>query len=98
MPQGNWQLDAVYKDIHTLDSPGYAFEYLRRNSKFISDTHRLETHLKRGTISRAMRDAYARRWGMRFREVCAPSRTSEDSVDDDSSSKRHSADTYPSGI
>jgi hypothetical protein len=95
MPQGEWQSDAAYEDKHTLDAPGFAFEYLRRNRTFIRDHRRLEGLLKRGTLSQKMRDAYAHRWGMRFREVRARRRKSDDPVDDDSSSECHPTGTHP---
>ena len=88
MPQGNWQSDAAYDDKRALDPPGYAFEYLRRNRSFVRDARRLEGHLKRGTITRHMREAYARRWGVRFREVHTRRRTSDDPVDDDGTAER----------
>lgn len=82
MPHGDWRSDAAYEDKHALDAPGFAFEYLRRNQIFIRDHRRLEALLKRGKLSRQMRDAYARRWGMRFREVRARGNKSHDPVDD----------------
>lgn len=91
MPQGDWRSHAAYEDKHALDAPGFAFEYLRRNGEFIRDHRRLEALLKCGKLSRRMRDAYARRWGMRFREVRARLRKSRDLVDDGESSKRRPA-------
>jgi hypothetical protein len=85
MPQGDWQFETAYEDKYALDAPGFAFEYLRRNRSFIRDCRRLESLLKRGTLSQKTRDAYARRWGMRFREIYPGGRISDDPVDNDGS-------------
>jgi hypothetical protein len=98
MPLGEWRSDATYVDKHALDAPGFAFEYLRRNSEFVRDHRRLEGLLKRGTLTRQMRERYARRWGVRFREVRARRRKSEDILDDDSSSERDPAYAHSSRI
>jgi hypothetical protein len=85
MPQGDWQFETAYEDKYALDAPGFAFEYLRRNRSFIRDHRRLESLLKRDMLSQKTRDAYARRWGMRFREIHSGGPTSDDPVDNDSS-------------
>lgn len=94
MPQGEWRSDAAYEDKHALDAPGFAFEYLRRNGEFVRDHRRLEGLLKRGKLTRQLREAYARRWGMRFREVRARRSKPRDPVDDDSSSRCRSAHVF----
>jgi hypothetical protein len=98
MPQDEWRLDAAYEDKYALDAPGFAFEYLRRNREFVREHQRLEGLLKRDKLSQQMRDSYARRWGLRFREVRTRRRKSESAVDDDSSSERHSARAGPCRI
>ena len=98
MPQGTWQLDAAYEDKHALDPPGYALEYLRRNRTFVRDTKRLERHLALGTLTRQMRTVYARRWGLRFREVHTRCQPSETPVDDDGSSPNRPAGAAPPGF
>lgn len=98
MPHGEWQSDAAYKDKLALDPPQYAFEYLRRNRDFVRDTQRLERRLKQGTLTRQMRTDYARRWGLRFREVHPRRRPSDDPVDDDSSTQCRAAGAASSGL
>lgn len=85
MPLCDWQFETAYEDKYGLDAPGFAFEYLRRNRSFIRDHRRLESLLKRETLTQKTRDAYARRWGMRFREIHPGSSTSDDPMDSDSS-------------
>lgn len=85
MPQGHWQSDAAYEDKYILDAASFAFEYLRRNRLFRRDHRRLENLLKRGVLTQKTRQVYARRWGMRFREIHPRRRSSDDPVDNDSS-------------
>ena len=92
MPQGEWQTETAYEDKYALDAPGFAFEYLRRNRSFLHDQQRLERLLKRGTLTHKTREAFARRWGMRFREVRPKHRSTSDPVDNDSPSDCRSLD------
>jgi hypothetical protein len=92
MPQGEWRLDAAYHNKNALDAPGFAFEYLRRNRDFVRDQRHLEQLLKRSRLTVSMRDAFADRWGMRFREVRAHFRKSGDPLDDDGPAQHRPAD------
>jgi hypothetical protein len=98
MPQGKWRHDAVYENKHSLDAPGYAFEYLRRNGKFVRDQRRLERMLLHGQLTDKLRNAFANRWGMRFREGHTRRRTTDDPVDDDSSTERRRPCTCPCSV
>lgn len=98
MPQGKWRHDAVYENKHSLDAPEYAFEYLRRNGKFVRDQRHLERLLSRGQLTDKLRNAFANRWGMRFREGHTRRRASDDPVDDDSSAERHRTCACPCSV
>lgn len=87
MPQADWRSTAAYDANRKLDAPGFAFEFLRRNRDFVRHHQRLENLLKRNALSPRMRDAYARRWGVRFRECHARLRKTADPVDDDGPAK-----------
>lgn len=87
MPRADWRSTAPYDDKRMLDAPGFAFEFLRRNSEFIRHHRRLERHLQRNALSARMRDAYAKRWGLRFQEGYTQLRKTGDPVDDDCPSK-----------
>lgn len=98
MPQGEWRSEAAYDDKRALDASGFAFEYLRRNPKFIRHVGQLERSLAHGALTREARNAFARRWGMRFREARTRREESDDPVDDGSSSEHHPTGACPCRI
>ena len=63
----NWRSPAAYEDLRSLDALGFAWEFLRRNRAFQRDRRRLEEAAERGTLSADEAEAFARRWGVRFR-------------------------------
>ncbi len=67
MSGADWRSPSAYEDLRSLDAPGFAWEFLRRNPAFQRDRKRLEEAAKRGTLSAEEADAFARRWGVRFR-------------------------------
>ena len=66
MPGADWRSPAAYERLCSLDAPGFAWEFLRRNSAFQRDRRRLELAAERGTLSADELDGFARRWGVRF--------------------------------
>ena len=68
MPRAEWRSQAAYDDMRSLDAPGFAWEYLRRNSDFQQHRRKLERAARRGVLNQAEADAFARRWGVRFRK------------------------------
>lgn len=98
MPQGEWRSEAAYDDKRALDAPGFAFEYLRRNPEFIRHVRQLERSLARGALTREARNAFARRWGMRFREARTRRQKSDDPLDDDGPAERHPTNACPCRI
>ena len=91
MPQADWRTPAAYEDKRTLDAPGFAFEFLRRNPEFVRHHQRLVQLLGRNALSRKARNAFAQRWGLRFREVRPRQQDTSDPVDDDGPAKCRSA-------
>ena len=67
MARGDWTSPAAYEELGSLDAPGFAWEYLDRNPDFAQDRRRLERADRRGVLNQAEVDAFARRWGLRFR-------------------------------
>ena len=67
MARGDWTSPAAYEELGSLDAPGFAWEYLDRNPEFTQDRRRLERADRRGVLDQAEVDAFARRWGLRFR-------------------------------
>jgi hypothetical protein len=69
MSRADWRTPGAYEELRSLDAPGFAWEYLRRNSDFQQDRRKLERTARRGVLNQAEADAFARRWGVRFRKV-----------------------------
>ena len=68
MSRADWRTPGAYEELRSLDAPGFAWEYLRRNSDFQQDRRKLEQTARRGLLNQAEADAFARRWGVRFRK------------------------------
>ena len=67
MSRPDWRLPGAYEQLRSLDAPGFALEYLRRNSEFLQQPRKLEQAARLGTLDPAEVDAFTRRWGVRFR-------------------------------
>lgn len=83
MPRPDWRSPAAYDSKRNLDAAGFAFEFLSRNRAFLRDYRRLSNALVKSQLTRAERDAFARRWGVRFREAHLRVGKSRDSLDSD---------------
>src|SRR5579863_2080171 len=68
MSRADWRTPGAYEELRSLDAPGFAWEYLRRNSDFQQDRRKLERAARRGVLDQAEADAFTRRWGVRFRK------------------------------
>jgi hypothetical protein len=68
MSRADWQSPSPYADLRSLDAPGFAWEYLRRNSDFLRAHRKLERASRQGALDPAEVDAFTRRWGLRFRQ------------------------------
>jgi hypothetical protein len=81
MPRPDWRSPAAYEDKRSLDAPGFAFEFLRRNPEFIRHYQLLARAQRRNTLTPKSRQTFARRWGVRFRSARTRLPDPEDSVD-----------------
>lgn len=68
MSRTDWRSAGAYDDLRSLDAPAFAWEYLRRNAGFLRDRRELQRAARRGVLDPAEADAFARRWGVQFRE------------------------------
>ena len=68
MTSDDWRSPARYDDLRSLDGPGFAWEYLRRNNAFIRQRTSLERADRRGKLDPDAAEAFARHWGVRFHE------------------------------
>ena len=66
-PAADWRSPAAYEHLRSLDAPGFAWEFLRRNRAFQRDREKLEQAAERRVLSADELDGFARRWGVRFR-------------------------------
>ena len=89
MPRPDWRSPAAYEDKRSLDAPGFAFEFLRRNPEFLRHYQKLVRALNRNALTPKARQTFARRWGVRFRTARARLPDPEDSVDGGGAAKCH---------
>jgi len=66
MPRTNWRSPEAYEDLRSLDAPGFAWQYLSRNSEFRREHKRLADLARRRKLIPDQEAAFARRWGVRF--------------------------------
>jgi hypothetical protein len=95
MSRADWRTPGAYEELRSLDAPGFAWEYLRRNSDFQQDRRKLERTASRGALSQSETDAFARRWGVRFRWRCRHKQPHLGAVDRPRPSKRDRFDGAP---
>jgi Family of unknown function (DUF6499) len=67
MSRAYWRSPEAYKELQTLDAPGFASQFVKRNPDYEKDSKRLQELERHGTLDPAEADAFARRWGLRFR-------------------------------
>jgi len=81
MSRFDWRAPGAYEELRSLDAPGFAWEYLRRNTDFQRERATLEAASLRRALTAAEQDAFAQRWGVRFRECCRYDRSEFGPVD-----------------
>src|SRR5665213_1055809 len=67
MARADWRSASAYEELRPLDAPAFAYEFLRRNPEFLSDHARLARSSRNRTLDAVEAEAFARRWGVRFR-------------------------------
>ncbi|GEP57605.1 transcriptional regulator domain-containing protein [Reyranella soli] len=68
MSRAYWRSLEAYEKLQTFDDPGFAFQYLSRNPDFAKGRERLQQMDRKGTLDSAELNAFARRWGLLFRQ------------------------------
>jgi hypothetical protein len=68
MSRADWESPGPYADLRSLDAPGFAWEYVRRNPDFQRAHRKLERTSRRDALDPAEVDAFTRHWGVRFRQ------------------------------
>ncbi len=64
----DWRSPGGYGGLQSLDAPGFAWEYLRRNPEFTASRAKLQRAARRGQLNPAALEAFSQRWGVRFCE------------------------------
>ena len=67
MGRVDWRSPEGYEELRSLDAPGFALEFLSRNPEFQRDREALRQAASRGVLDPVSEDAFAKRWGLRFR-------------------------------
>lgn len=90
MARQDWRSASAYDHLRSLDAPAFAFEFLRRNADFLKHHTRL-VRPDEQPIDPSEKEAFAERWGLRFRSGSAYSTRQCCPVDgEDSAKRRHS--------
>src|SRR5437870_529012 len=92
MSRDDWRSPDAYENLRSLDAPGFAWEYLRRNPDFLRERRKLKRAARRGVLDPAEVDAFTRRWGLRFREYRRDEQPQLDSLGATRPAKRNRAD------
>ena len=68
MPTEDWRSPETIERLKRLERPGFAVEFLRRNSQYRRDFLRTQRQIARTSVdAETARSDLARRWGLRFR-------------------------------
>ena len=66
MTRPNWRDGEGYKAMMAMDASGFAWEFLKRNHAFVEELRFLKRVQQRRKLTRAERELFALRWGVRF--------------------------------
>ena len=97
MSRADWRSPAIYEQLHLLDAPGFAWEFLSRNSAFERDCKRLELAANKVPLSAGELTSFAQRWGVRFRDARARRRRHAPAVDGGEPTDRDPDSSPPAG-
>jgi hypothetical protein len=68
MPTEYWRSPETLDRLNRLERPGFAAEFLRRNSDYCRDFVQTKRQIARASVdAETARVDLARRWGLRFR-------------------------------
>ncbi|WP_256890039.1 transcriptional regulator domain-containing protein [Acidomonas methanolica] len=68
MSRANWRSAGAYEGLRSLDAPAFALQFVSRNRDFLRDRATLQRVTRGDGLVAEDAEAFARRWGMRFRE------------------------------
>jgi hypothetical protein len=68
MSSDDWRSPGHYEHLLSLDAPGFAWEYLRRNPDFAREHAMLQRTSRRHCLNANALEAFSQRWGVRFCE------------------------------
>ncbi|WP_231854372.1 transcriptional regulator domain-containing protein [Gluconacetobacter diazotrophicus] len=68
MSRAIWRSAGAYEGLRSLDATAFALQFVSRNRDFIRERVALQRAARRGVLSTSDAEAFARRWGLRFRE------------------------------
>jgi hypothetical protein len=92
MARADWRSASAYEDLRPLDAPAFAYEFLLRNSDFLSDHARLARSSRNRTPDAVEAEAFARRWGVRFQARLRSPPSRRRSLDSPDTSERGDSD------
>ena len=92
MSRADWRVSDSYEGLRSLDAPGFAWEYLRRNADFLRERQKLRRDSDQGILDQAEVRAFTRRWGLRFRESGPDDPPEPDSLGTLRTAERHRSD------
>ncbi|GAA4482247.1 transcriptional regulator domain-containing protein [Gluconacetobacter asukensis] len=70
MSRATWRSAGAYEGLRSLDAPAFALQFVSRNRDFMRERAALQRATRRGVLMQPDAEAFARRWGLRFRK-CA---------------------------
>lgn len=91
MSGADWRSADAYEALRSLDAPAFAYEFLSRNPDFLADHARLSRMGRRGALTEAEAQAFAERWGVRFRRRRRSRRRRISALDTPSLAERRNA-------
>ncbi|MDT8870757.1 DUF6499 domain-containing protein [Komagataeibacter rhaeticus] len=68
MSRANWRSAGAHEGLRSLDAPAFALQFVSRNRDFIRERATLQRAARRAALSASDAEAFARRWGLRFRK------------------------------
>ena len=97
MARANWRSGAAYEHLGAADAPAIAWEFLSRNAEFEEDQRSLEAINRHRPPTADELNAFAQRWGVRFRQGRRGHRRSHAAMDDGKPAERYPNSSPPAG-
>ena len=65
----NWRDAGAYGRLQSLDAPGFAWEFLKRNPSFVAELESLKATSKRRKLTPSELEQFSLHWGVRIRRA-----------------------------